>query len=179
MFHASDPPKDAVDDPRRAELRRVYVRLGTGELAAAAVFALVAVVTVSPRLAAPQDRVVLWAVLAPLEAVLLAAGAYWLLARRWVQQSPMPSGLARGFRVIRVFTVLLLASGLCALVVWWPAQLPVAALMVIVWLFAVVEFINYYWVRLAYPPRAWPAGLRARRAARLARDVRAARPRLE
>ena len=61
---------------RVSGLRREYLRLGSGELAAAAVFAAVAT-----RLA---DRAgpALWAAAAPLLVILVDAGAYWLTVLR-------------------------------------------------------------------------------------------------
>ena len=70
-------------------LRRRYLSLGLGELAAAGVFAAVAVSVVMPRLEGPHDSAALWSALAPLLVVLVQAGVYWLLARGWVEQAPM------------------------------------------------------------------------------------------
>lgn len=53
-------------------LRRKYLSLGTGELVAAVVFAMVAVTVVGPRLGRPAEAA-LWSALAPLLLVLVQA----------------------------------------------------------------------------------------------------------
>ena len=60
-------------DRRREELRCKYLKLGTGELAAAAVFALVASTLVLPSLSHARDQAALCSALAPLLIVLLQA----------------------------------------------------------------------------------------------------------
>jgi len=65
----------------RKRLRSTYLRLGLGELAAAAVFTYLAAVGVCPRLDGGEARAALWSALAPLVFVLVHAGIYWLLAR--------------------------------------------------------------------------------------------------
>ncbi|MGO4245212.1 hypothetical protein AB4028_14870, partial [Janibacter sp. RAF20_2_2] len=67
---------------RRDRRRRQYLSLGLGELAAAAVF-----VGVALWHGAPLDtggRLAVLGAVGPLAVVLVAAGTYWLLARRWV-----------------------------------------------------------------------------------------------
>jgi len=161
---------------RRDELRSTYLRLGTGELAAAGVFAVAAVTVVLPRLADPGDRAALWSALVPLLLVLVQAGAYWLLARTWVGRAPMPPGVASTYRALRVLTAGVLAAGLVGVVAWWPRDAGASVLAAGIWTFAAAEYVNYYVVRLAYPVRQLPAGVGRRRAPRLALDLRAARP---
>ena len=45
-------------------------------------------------------------------------------------------------------------------------------LLVIIWLFGVIEFINYFVMRLAYPINRWFAVVGQRRTPRLMLDVR-------
>ena len=47
----------------------------------------------------------------------------------------------------------------------------------IIWLFGVVEFINYFVMRLAYPVRRWFAEVGERRTPRLMLDVRSSQGR--
>ncbi|MET4540142.1 hypothetical protein ABIE37_001923 [Arthrobacter bambusae] len=68
-------------EKRRQELRGKYLKLGTGELVAACVFALVASTIVMPRLSGPGDHFAMWSALIPLLVILVQAGVYWLLAR--------------------------------------------------------------------------------------------------
>lgn len=163
-------------DQRRKSLRRRYLSLGLGELAAAAVFAAVAVGVVMPRLEGPKDSAALWSALAPLLVILVQAGVYWLLARGWVEQAPMPVRLAALYRVFRVLDVLLLAIALLGVVIWLPDHSGAAVGVVAVWAFGVAEYANYFVARLAYPLRRWPFEVgKLRRPPQLVHDLHSAR----
>lgn len=163
-----------MSDERRRTLRRRYLSLGLGELTAAAVFSAVALVTVVPMFDGERGALALWAALIPLLAILLQAGAYWLLARSWVERRPMPLRVARLFRVLRVLNAALLVAGLVGVLLWLPAQPGLAILVVFVWLFGMVEYVNYFVVRLAYPVSQWARSVGQRRTPRLMQDVRSA-----
>lgn len=111
-------------DQRRTILRRKYLRLGTGEIVAAAAFIAIAVTSVSPRLAGQDARWALWAALIPLVIVPVQAGGYWLLARSWLGRRPMPSGsgLAGLYRTFRAIDPILLLAGLVGVITWIPDQ---------------------------------------------------------
>ncbi|MGB2721853.1 MAG: hypothetical protein WBG53_03170 [Rhodococcus sp. (in: high G+C Gram-positive bacteria)] len=156
---------------RREALRRRYLSLGLGELAAAAVFLAVALTMAIPRLDDQQDRLALWSALVPLLIVLVQAGIYWLLARSWVEHHPMPVFLRGVYRVCRIVDVALLAGGLVGIVVWFPAGIGAALAVVAVWLLGVIEFVNYFVVRLSYPARSWFSTVRQLRTPRLVRDM--------
>ncbi|MBS3693643.1 MULTISPECIES: hypothetical protein [Rhodococcus] len=156
-------------------LRRRYLSLGLGELAAAAVFAAVAVGVVMPRLEGPKDSAALWSALAPLLVILVQAGVYWLLARGWVEQAPMPARLAALYRVFRVLDVLLLAIALLGVVIWLPDHSGAAVGVVAVWAFGVAEYANYFVARLAYPLQRWPFEVGKLRRPQLVHDLHSAR----
>lgn len=158
---------------RRADARARYQRLGTGELAAAAVFAATAAWAVAPRMSSPSDVAALWSALVPLLVVLVQGGSYWLLARRWVLVSTMPRPLARLFAVFRFTNRALLAVGLVGVLLWLPEHPAPMALVLGVWLFGMLEHVNYFVVRLSYPPRGWASQVARRRTPRLVRDVQA------
>jgi len=162
-----------VIDGRRDELRRTYLSLGSGELVAAAVFAGVATTAVVPRLGDPDDRFALWSALIPLLVVLVQAGLYWLAARTWVCRRTMPVGLAAVYSVFRVLDPVLLVAGLVGVLVWWPSAPWAAVLVLGVWAFGVVEYVNYFVVRLAYP-LGEIRKIIERRTPRLITDLRAA-----
>ena len=162
-------------DQRRKSSRRRYLSLGLGELAAAAVFAAVAVGVVMPRLEGPKDSAALWSALAPLLVILVQAVAYWLLARGWVEQAPMPARLAALYRVFRVLDVLLLAIALLGVVIWLPDHSGAAVGVVTVWAFGVAEYANYFVARLAYPLRRWPLEVGKLRRPQLVHDLHSAR----
>jgi hypothetical protein len=157
---------------RRETLRRTYLRLGTGELAAAAVFAVAAATVAIPRFDDPPGAAALASALVPLVVILVQAGVYWLLARSWVEQAPMPAGVAATYRVFRAADPVLLLGGLAGVLAWWPDQLGAAVLVAATWLFGVAEYINYFVVRLAYPAHRWPTMVRRRRQPRLVQDLR-------
>lgn len=152
---------------RVSGLRREYLRLGSGELAAAAVFAAVA--TRPAGGAGPA----LWAASAPLLVILVHAGIYWLLARRRLAGGRMSTREAAAHRGLRAVSVVLLAAGLAGVLLRWPPTTGAALLCLGVWAFAVAEYVNYHVVRLAYPPSRWLAGVRRRSTPRLVRDLRA------
>lgn len=159
-------------DQRRRELRGKYLNLGVGELAAAVVFAVVASTLVMPRLGGPDDPAALWSALVPLLVVLVQAGTYWLLARTWVEKEPMPAVVAGVYRAFRVVDAILLGAGLVGILVWWPGQIGTVVLVLAVWIFGVVEYINYFLVRLAYPVDRWFTLVGQWRAPRLIQDLR-------
>ena len=156
---------------RHEGLRRRYLSLGLGELAAAVVFLTLALTMAIPRLDDQQDRLALWSALVPLLVVLVQAGVYWLAARSWVGHHPMPVFMRGVYRVCRILDVALLAAGLVGIIVWFPAGIAAALAVVAVWLFGVIEFVNYFVVRLSYPARHWLSTVRQLRTPRLVRDM--------
>ena len=163
---------------RRRRARRQYLSLGLGELVAATVFATATTAAVAPRPSSSTVAAAVWSALIPLLLVLVQAGAYWLLARGWVGVSQMPSGLARLYRAFNVIDPVLLAAGLVGVLMWWPDNLPVAILVLGIWIFGVIEYLNYFVIRLSYPAGEWMTKIRHRRTPRLARDLRQATLRL-
>lgn len=156
-----------------AARRRTYLSLGLGEWAAAGVFVAMAWLQVGPRLVTGEAKV-LWAALLPLVVILVVAGAYWLIARARLGAGPLLLAVAQALRVARVGTALLLLGSLVAIVAWWPQRLGVGIAAGVIWLFALMEWVNYFAVRLAYPWRQWASRVGQRRTPQLIRDVRAA-----
>ncbi|MGI9822861.1 hypothetical protein [Agromyces sp. Marseille-Q5079] len=153
-------------------MRRTYLGLGIGELAAALVFTIIASVLVAPRLESASDVAALWSALLPLLVILIQAGTYWLAARRWVHLRPMPSAWATAYRVFRITDVAVLAIGLVGVFVWWPDGLGTTLLVLAVWLFGVIEYVNYFVVRLSYPVGRWFTEVWQWRTPRLVQDLR-------
>lgn len=146
-----------------------------GELAAAAVFTVVAVTTVIPRLN-EEDQVALWSAIIPLLVILVQTGTYWLLARGWVEQGKMPAALAAVYRAFRVADPALLVAGLVGVLMWLPDRPGSVVTVVAIWLFGVVEYVNYFVVRLAYPVGRWLRSVGQWRTPRLVQDIRDAHP---
>lgn len=160
------PPPATVDRPRR---RGQYLNLGLGELFAATVFAYL----VASGLVPGTDHRALWCALAPLLAILVQAGIYWLAARRWVGLAPMPRALATTYRALRIFDPVLLAAGLIGVVVLFPGG-GASLLAVLVWMFGVIEYLNYFVVRLSYPIHRWASTVTQWRTPQLVQDLNSA-----
>lgn len=131
------------------------MNLGLGELTAAAIFVWIGLTQASAQLSDRDSRAALASALVPLLMILVQAGGYWLLARNWVLRRPMPGGLAALYRVFRVLDAVLLVVGLVGVIVWLPDRPLAAALIAAGWLLGALEYVNYFIVRLAYPPRQW------------------------
>ena len=165
---------------RFSQLRSRYLNLGLGELAAATVFALVALMWRS-RLESSGAVAALWWALLPLLFVLLQASAYWLLMRSRMpvgkaQAAPdrMPHMAARCFRGLRLLTPVALITGLVGVIVNAPSGAIATVVVAAVWAFGVVEYVNYYLVRLAYPWTRWASEVHQWRTPTLVKDVGAA-----
>ncbi|MGF0310726.1 hypothetical protein [Rhodococcus sp. IEGM1428] len=155
---------------RRQVLRRRYLSLGLGELAAAGVFLTIALAMVVPRLD-EESRLALWFALVPLLVVLVQAGIYWLLARSWVERHPMPPSLRTIYRAFRRIDLALLVGGLLGVMVWLPDNLGTGLGVLAIWFFGVIEYVNYFAIRLSYPPRLWLSTVGQLRTPRLVRDL--------
>jgi hypothetical protein len=159
-----------TDAGRRQVRRRKYLSLGVGELVAAAVLA-----AVLPRLVGPGDRWALWFALIPLLVVLVQAGSYWLLARGWVGRGSMPASLATVYRAFRWADVVLLIGGLAGLLLSLPDGGRSMVVVLAIWVFGVVEYLNYFVVRLAYPVGGWARSVRQWRTPQMIKDLRTPR----
>lgn len=163
----------ATED-RRAALRRRYLSLGIGELAAVVVLAFAALTVVVPRLGSDQAVASFLVAMVPLVLVLCQAGAYWLLARTWVEVRTMPTSLARVYRALQILDVVVLFAAGVYIALDLSSTRWAGTIAVLVWLFAVVEFTNYYVVRLSYTWAKWFTTVGQWRTPRLVRDIRAA-----
>lgn len=86
----------------------------------------------------------------------------------------MPRSLARLYRTLQVLDVLVLLAAGIYIAVDLSSTRWAGTMAVLVWLFAVVEFTNYYVVRLSYPWAKWFTKVGQWRTARLVQDLRAA-----
>ena len=158
----------------RPDLSRKYLSLGVGELFAALVFTVIAAAVIAPRLEHRSDAAALWSALIPLLVILVQAGIYWLAARGWVERRPMPAGFAATYQAFRVIDMVLLVAGVIGLVIWWPSSVVAALGMSAVWAFGVLEYVNYFVVRLSYPIGRWFTTVGQWRTPRLMHDLRSA-----
>lgn len=162
-----------MDEDRRQALRARYLSLGSGELAAAVVFLLIAAHPATRSLG-PAVGVLLWCGLGPLLFILVQGGCYWLWARAWVGRDTMPPRLASLYRALRLANPVILAAGLAVILLRWPDDALVGLVMLVIWAFGVGQYLNYYVVRLAYPIPEWFRLVWRRSTPRLVKDVRAA-----
>ncbi|MEU4361509.1 hypothetical protein [Promicromonospora sp. NPDC023987] len=155
----------------KAQLRRTYLSLGVGELAAVAVFVVVQPM-VANRLGDGGGRALWWA-MTPLLVILLQGSAYWLAARSWLpgaKRTGMPRGLALVYRALRLLNPLLLAACLAGMLLTGP-RAGALVLCLLVWTFGVLEYVNYFVTRLSYPVARWFALVGRWRTPALVRDV--------
>ena len=127
-----------------------------------------------PGLGSRLDSAALWFALVPLLVVLRQAGVYWLLARSWVERAPMPATLSSPYCTYRVVGFLLLSLGLVGVIAFRPDNLSLATAFVAAWAFGVVEYVNYFVVRLSYPTTRWLATVGKWRVSTLAKHMKAA-----
>lgn len=156
----------------RQRLRREYLSLGGGELMAGGLFLGIGVVQIAPLMGGPASALPLWFALGPLVVILLQA----LSARSWVERSEMPSGLAATYKALRGLDPVLLVAALVGLIITWPDNPAVGIALLGVWGFGVIEYVNYFVVRLSYPPSKWLSRVRPWRTPRLVQDIEAAQP---
>ena len=162
---------DTVSEERRRQRRRRYLSIGTGELSAAGIFTFLAVTVVIPSLPGPNTPRAVWSALLPLLFILVQGGSYWLLARSWVGRGVMPRSMAAFYRALTALNPVLLLSGLGGVLVWWPGRFG-AVVATAIWLFGVVEYLNYFVVRLSYPLTRWFSVVGQWRTPQLVRDIR-------
>lgn len=154
-----------------AQLRRTFLSLGVGELAAAAVFVVVQPM-VADQLGDAGGRALWWA-LAPLLVILLQGSTYWLAARSWLpgaERTRMPRGVALLYRAFRLLNPVMLAVCLAGMLLTG-ASAGSLVLCLLVWAFGALEYVNYFVMRLSYPVAQWFALVRRRHTPALVRDV--------
>ena len=156
-------------DTAAHRLRRRLLNLGSGELAAALVFAWLSVF--AGRDDSP-GRIGLPLATIGLVVVLIEGGCFWLLARRWVPGGRMPRTAARTYLMLRWATPLILVLSAVGLALRWPSLAQVRVLGVIAVAFGVIEYVNYFVLRVSYPVATWWRDVRRLRRPRLIRDVR-------
>lgn len=154
--------------------RRRLLNLAGGELTASAVFIVAVVIGVQPRTGAAAV-VPLWVALAPLVLILVQAAFFWLLRAGWMHTRP-PHWFGAVYGALRVMDPVLIVGCAVASVLLWDVAGPgVRVLCVAALLFGVIEYLNYFVVRLSYPIATWASRVGARRTPRLVIDLRRAR----
>ena len=83
----------------------------------------------------------------------------------------MPAALTTTYQGFRVADPLVLAAGLAGVLLWWPDDSGTALAVVGVWAFGLLEYLNYFVVRLSYPISRWFTSVRQWRRPRLLQDL--------
>lgn len=84
----------------------------------------------------------------------------------------MPRALARIYLTLRWVTPLILILSAMGLAMWWPSLPQIRVLGVSAVTFGVIEYLNYFILRVSYPVATWWHDVRRLRQPRLIRDVR-------
>jgi hypothetical protein len=150
-------------------LRRRLLNLGSGELVAALVFAWLSYFASRDD---PPGRIGLPLATVGLILVLIEGGCFWLLARSWVPRGRMPRAMARIYLTLRWATPLILVLSAVGLAMRWPSLPQVRILGVMAVSLGVIEYVNYFILRVSYPVATWWRDVRRLRQPRLIRDVR-------
>lgn len=169
-----EPSEQRPSERRLGRARQRYLSLGLGELTAAALGIVLAVGILPPYFDGPGEKIGLWSALGPLLLILLHAGVYWLLARSQLGRPlpTLPRWFARRTRNAIAIHPILLLAGFGGLIATFPHQPFAIGFAVIIWVLGVLEYINYFIVRISYPWYAWTAEVGRRRTPRLIKDVR-------
>jgi hypothetical protein len=136
-----------TDADRFETLRRRFLSLGLGEIAAAAIFVVVPFCL--PFIASEDAEAAMWFAMSPLIFVLIQAGIYWLIARRHLP-GPFPCRAATIYRALRILDPFILFGCAIGVVGSWPGLSLSAFVAVVVWLFAVAEYMGMipeWWTR--------------------------------
>jgi hypothetical protein len=120
----------------------------------------------------PSGRIGLPLATVGLVLVLIEGGCFWLLARSWVPRGRTPRAVARIYLTLRWATPLMLVLSAVGLAMWWPSLPQIRVLGVSAVTFGVIEYVNYFILRVSYPVATWWQDVRRLRQPRLIRDVR-------
>jgi hypothetical protein len=96
------------------------------------------------------------------------------MARAWVKMRPMPRRVADLYRAFRILDVILVLAAGVYITFHLPSTAWVRVLTLLMWLFAVLEFVNYYVLQLSYPVNEWFVRIGEWRTPRLICDLRTA-----
>lgn len=157
------------DSEHRQRLRRQYLSTGLGELVATAVFVILLSTTLLPD--APEQRLAISIAFLPFALSVVPGGIYWLLARVWVLKERPPTWFGRVYRIVRWIGAITIVVTL-PLALLLHVSIGTTMFALVIWAFGLVEYLNYFVVRLAYPWTRWVAEVGAWRTPRLVRDLR-------
>lgn len=134
---------------QQEKLKKELIRLGTGELAAIVSFWL-CFFTIKVWLVDTKMMILILYPLFVLSFILIQGSIYWfILLRRMSNSLFLVKYTGNTYRILKVMDVALLCMGI-PIILLNRSNIVVTALSAFIWLFSVIEWINYYIVRLSY-----------------------------
>ncbi|KXT99598.1 hypothetical protein SORDD30_00555 [Streptococcus oralis] len=134
---------------QKEKVRKELVSLCLGELAAALSFWL-CFFLLKNRLGDVNSLVTILYPLSLLTFILLQGSIYWAILIRRLSKPQFGSGnVPKLYGVLRILDLVLLISGF-PFIVWNAQSVLVTILATLIQLFALIEWLNYYIVRLSY-----------------------------
>lgn len=134
---------------QKEKVRKELVSLCSGELAVALSFWL-CFFLLKNRLGDVNSLVTILYPLSLLTFILLQGSIYWAILIRRLSKSQFGSGnVPKIYGVLRILDLILLISGF-PFIFWYTQSVRVAIIATLIQLFALIEWINYFLVRLSY-----------------------------
>ena len=134
---------------QKEKVRKVLVSLCLGELAAALSFWL-CLFLLKNRLGDWNCLISILYPLSLLTFILLQGSTYWAILIRRLSNPQFGSGtVPKLYGVLRILDLILLISGF-PFIVWNTQSVQVAILATLIQLFSLIEWVNYFLVRLSY-----------------------------
>lgn len=134
---------------QQEKIKKELINLWTGELAAVVAFWM-CFFTMKGWLTAPKMMVLVLYPLLILSFILLQGSGYWfILLKRMSNPQFLVKHTGKIYRMLRILDLVLLCLGI-PVILWNCSKVSVTALSIFILLFALIEWVNYYVVRLSY-----------------------------
>lgn len=134
---------------QKEKVRKELVSLCLGELAAALSFWL-CFFLLKNRIGDWMSLITILYPLSLLTFILLQGSTYWAILIRRLSNPQFGNGnIPKIYGVLRILDLVLLISGF-PFIVWYSQSVRVAIIATLIQLFALIEWVNYFLVRLSY-----------------------------
>lgn len=131
------------------KLKKELTNLCVGELAAVVSFWL-CFFTIKVWLVDKKMMILILYPLLVLSFILVQGSVYWfILLRRMSTPKFLSAYVANIYRILKIIDAILLCIGIPIILLNY-SNIAVTTLSVFIWLFSIIEWINYYVVRLSY-----------------------------
>ena len=133
----------------KAYIKQKLYSLASGELAALAVFSF-NFLLLKKYLVTPQAQIAIAYPLLLVSLILLQGSLYWwILIKRLRKPSFAIKQIGRIYGLLRQVDLILLALGMPIILIEFSSW-PVTLIAIVLWLFALIEWINYFHWQLSY-----------------------------